>query len=90
MSILRVRFSAGDYELRVVGGSVNGSAQAAINYNVQGTGLTDSIDPQLINPGSPPSVPAPFLWQFDQLFRDFLALISPYGRPILPGGGPGT
>jgi hypothetical protein len=80
----------GDYDLRVVGGSSNNSNQGRISYTVQGTGLTDPIDPQLINPGSPPATPPPFLWSFDPLFRDFLALINPYGNPILPGGGPGT
>jgi len=81
--------AASDYELRVVGGSANGSAQPPISYNVHGTGLNDPIDPQLINPGSPASVPPPFLWQFDPVFLDFLALINPYGSPILPGRGPG-
>jgi hypothetical protein len=82
--------AAGNYELRVVGGSSTPAAQPPITFDVEGRGLTDPIDPQLINPGSPPATPPPFLWQFDPLFRDFLALINPYGSPILPGGGPGT
>jgi hypothetical protein len=79
--------AAANYELRVVGGASGGSQPSTIGFNVQGTGLTDPIDPQLIDPGSPPVI-HPFLWQVDPLFRDFLALFNPYGNPIIPGRPP--
>jgi hypothetical protein len=78
--------AAGNYELRVVGGSRDNSNQGAISYFVNGKGLTDPIDPQLIDPNHPPSIPPAFVWTPDSLFQHFLALLNPYGDPLFPGG----
>jgi hypothetical protein len=82
-------FLAGDdYELIVAGGALNNATQPPISFIVQGTGLTDPIDPQLIDPNSPPAI-HPFLWTVDPNFRNFLSVLNPYGIPIFPGSGGG-
>jgi hypothetical protein len=83
---VNVFLAVGDYELRVVGGASSGSQPPTISYNVMGRGLTDAIDPQLISPFDPMHPPRPvdpFGWTTSQLFQDFLALVNPYGDPIM-------
>jgi hypothetical protein len=88
-----VFLAGGDYELIVVGGAINhSSAQPAISYTIQAKGLTDAIDPQLIDPSQPPPIAPPVPWINDPLFQLLRAisdqLINGYGDAIFPGIGP--
>jgi hypothetical protein len=75
----------GNYTLRLVGGTMDGSAMSNVSFGIRSELLSDPIGPGLIDPTLPPPPREIDPTWFDTGFFKVITIIDPYGRPLPPG-----